>query len=87
MTFKVTRGQGQGQEMTSVPFRNCFFSETLRRAKETMADSRRAAREDDARCELTSLHHCTSAAKISNGALTSRCTVQCSVSCAVVGVI
>jgi len=26
MTFKVIQGQGQGQEMTSVPFRDYFMS-------------------------------------------------------------
>jgi len=25
MTCKVIRGQGQGQEMISVPFRDCFY--------------------------------------------------------------
>jgi len=25
MTFKVIRGQGQGEEMTSVPYRDYFF--------------------------------------------------------------
>jgi len=25
MTFKVIRGQGQGQEMTSVPYRDYFY--------------------------------------------------------------
>ena len=28
MTFKVIRGQGQGQEMTSVPYRD-YFSKSL----------------------------------------------------------
>jgi len=27
MTFKVIRGQGQGQEMTSVPFRDYFLQQ------------------------------------------------------------
>jgi len=26
MTFKVIRGQGQGEEMTSVPYRDYFFT-------------------------------------------------------------
>ena len=29
MTFKVIRGQGQGQEMTSVPFRDYFCRNVL----------------------------------------------------------
>jgi len=27
MTFKVIRGQGQGEEMTSVPYRDYFLSD------------------------------------------------------------
>jgi len=29
MTFKVIRGQGQGEEMTSVPYRDYFFALVL----------------------------------------------------------
>ena len=29
MTFKVIRGQGQGEEMTSVPYRDYFYQEKL----------------------------------------------------------
>ena len=29
MIFKVIRGQGQAEEMTSVPYRDYFFKQTL----------------------------------------------------------
>jgi len=32
MTFKVIWGQGQGEEMTSVPYRDYFFSFSFRLA-------------------------------------------------------
>ena len=33
MTFKVIQGQGQGEEMTSVPYQDYFFNGTQNKGK------------------------------------------------------